>query len=59
MFSNYKNKSFLNRLKDKWQRRNAGNLFLLITNYYNYFKIKILYGNKFKRSHLIFQMRKN
>ena len=59
MLSNYKKKSFLNRIKDKLQRRNSGNFFLLLINYYNYFKTKILYGKKFKRSHLIFQMKNN
>tara|TARA_B110000438_G_scaffold57619_1_gene57652 strand:+ start:1591 stop:2268 length:678 start_codon:yes stop_codon:yes gene_type:complete len=59
MFSDFKNKSIKNRIFDKWQRRNKGNMFLLIKNYYYYFKNKIFYINKFKRNNLISQIKKN
>ena len=59
MRTNYKNKSFFHRLKDKWQRRNKGNIFLLIKNYYYYFKIKIFSERKFKRQHLIAQIKED
>tara|TARA_B100001123_G_scaffold440433_1_gene579492 strand:+ start:780 stop:1460 length:681 start_codon:yes stop_codon:yes gene_type:complete len=59
MISNFKNKSFFNKIKDKWQRRNKGNFMLLAKNYYLYFMLKIFQKQKFKRRHIISQISKN
>jgi len=59
MLSNFKHQSIKNKLYDKWQRRNKGNIFLLVKNYFHYFKNKVSYNKKFKRNHLISQLKKN
>ena len=59
MISSFIEKSFLNRLKDKWERRNKGNIKLLIKNYYLYFVLKIFSKQKFKRRHIISQINQN
>jgi len=59
MLANISKKSFYYRIKDKWQRRNKGNFFLLIKNFYYYFKFKFFLNKKFKRGHLIAQINKN
>ena len=59
MITNFKNKSFLHKIKDKWDRRNKGNTLLLIKNYYLYFFQKIFLQQKFKRRYIISQINKN
>ena len=57
MYSKYKNKSLKNRLIDKIQRRDKGNLSFLFKNYFIYIKTKIFNKELFKkiksRSHII------
>ena len=55
----YKNKSFYNRILDKFERRNRGNLLLLLNNYFFYFKAKIKKISTDKRSYILEQLNKN
>ncbi len=55
----YKNKSFYNRILDKFERRNRGNLLLLLNNYFFYFKAKIKKISKDKRAYILEQLDKN
>ena len=57
MLTKFKKKSILYKLLDKWQRRNKGNKILLIKNYFYYFRKKISSKQKFKRDHLIVQIK--
>ena len=55
----YKNKSFYNRILDKFERRNRGNLLLLLNNYFFYFKAKIKKISSDKRAYILEQLNKN
>ena len=55
----YKNKSFYNRILDKFERRNRGNLLLLLNNYFFYFKAKIKKISIDKRAYILEQLNKN
>ena len=55
----YKNRSFYNRILDKFERRNRGNLFLLLNNYFFYFKTKIKKISSDKRAYILEQLDKN
>ena len=55
----YKNKSFYNRILDKFERRNRGNLLLLLNNYFFYFKSKIKKISSDKRAYILEQLYKN
>ena len=55
----YKNKSFYNRILDKFERRNRGNLLLLLNNYFFYFKAKIKKISPDKRAYILEQLDKN
>ena len=55
----YKNKSFYNRILDKFNRRNRGNLLLLLNNYFFYFKAKIKKISLDKRAYILGQLDKN
>jgi len=55
----FKNKSFYNRLLDKFERRNRGNLLLLLNNYFFYFKAKITKISSDKRAYILQQLNKN
>ena len=55
----YKNKSFYNRILDKFERRNRGNLLLLLNNYFFYFKAKIKKISIDKRAYILEQLDKN
>ena len=55
----YKNKSFYNRILDKFERRNRGNLLLLLNNYFFYFKAKIKKISTDKRAYILEQLNKN
>ena len=55
----YKNRSFYNRILDKFERRNRGNLFLLLNNYFFYFKTKIKKISSDKRAYILEQLVKN
>ena len=55
----YKNKSFYNRILDKFERRNRGNLLLLLNNYFFYFKTKIKKISSDKRAYILEQLDKN
>ena len=55
----YKNKSFYNRILDKFERRNRGNLLLLLNNYFFYFKAKIKKISADKRAYILEQLDKN
>ena len=55
----YKNRSFYNRILDKFERRNRGNLFLLLSNYFFYFKTKIKKISSDKRAYILEQLNKN
>ncbi|MDC0060081.1 class I SAM-dependent methyltransferase [Pelagibacteraceae bacterium] len=55
----YKNKSFYNRILDKFERRNRGNLLLILNNYFFYFKAKIKKISTDKRSYILEQLDKN
>ena len=55
----YKNRSFLNKILDKFERRNRGNFFLLTSNYFYYFKAKIKKISSDKRAYILQQLVKN
>ena len=55
----YKNRSFYNRILDKFERRNRGNLFLLLNNYFFYLKTKIKKISSDKRAYILKQLDKN
>ena len=55
----YKNKSFYNRILDKFERRNRGNLFLLLNHYFFYLKAKIKKTSLDKRAYILEQLNKN
>jgi len=55
----YKNRSFYNRILDKFERRNRGNLLLLLNNYFFYFKTKIKKISSDKRAYILEQLDKN
>ena len=55
----YKNRSFYNRILDKFERRNRGNLLLLLSNYFFYFKTKIKKISSDKRAYILEQLNKN
>ena len=55
----YKNKSFYNRILDKFERRNRGNILLLLNNYFFYFKAKIRKISTDKRGYILEQLDKN
>ena len=55
----YKNRSFYNRILDKFERRNRGNLLLLLNNYFFYFKTKIKKISSDKRAYILEQLVKN
>ena len=55
----YKNKSFYNRILDKFERRNRGNLFLLLNHYFFYLKAKIKKTSSDKRAYILEQLNKN
>ena len=55
----YKNRSFYNRILDKFERRNIGNLLLLLNNYFFYFKTKIKKISSDKRAYILEQLDKN
>jgi hypothetical protein len=57
--NNYKNKSFYNRILDKFERRNRGNILLLLNNYFFYFKAKIKQISSDKRAYILEQLDKN
>ena len=59
MKNNYKNRSFFNRIIDKFERRNRGNLLLLLQNYYHYFKAKLKKISSDKRAYILEQLKKN
>ena len=59
MKNNYKNESFLNRIIDKYERRNRGNIFLITKNYFFYFKAKIKKISSDKRAYILMQLEKN
>jgi hypothetical protein len=54
----YKNRSFFNRIMDKLERRNRGNLLLLLNNYFFYFKAKIKKISSDKRAYILEQLDK-
>ena len=54
----FKNKSFYNRILDKLERRNRGNLLLLLNNYFFYFKAKIKKISTDKRAYILEQLDK-
>ena len=55
----YKNRSFYNRILDKFERRNRGNLFLLLNHYFFYLKAKIKKTSSDKRAYILEQLNKN
>ena len=55
----YKNSSFYNRILDKLERRNRGNLLLRLNNYFFYFKAKIKKISLDKRAYILGQLDKN
>jgi len=55
----YKNRSFYNRILDKFERRNRGDLLLLLNNYFFYFKAKIKKISPDKRAYILEQLDKN
>ena len=55
----YKNRSFYNRILDKFERRNRGNILLLLNNYFFYFKAKIKQISSDKRAYILEQLDKN
>ena len=59
MYSNSKNESILNRIIAKWQRRNKGNFFLLLFNYFSYLKVKIFYKKYLSRQHILSRINSN
>ena len=59
MKNNYKNRSFFNRIIDKFERRNRGNVLLLLQNYYHYFKAKLKKISSDKRAYILEQLKKN
>ena len=59
MENSYKKKSIKYRLADKFQRRNRGNIFMLLTNYYFYFFSKIWNFTKDSRGYILAQIAKN
>ena len=58
MKNNYKNKNFLNKINDKFQRRIRGNLYLIIKNFYFYFISKIKKTSSDKRAYILHQLKK-
>lgn len=59
MKNNFKNRSFFNRIIDKFERRNRGNVLLLLQNYYHYFKAKLKKISSDKRAYILEQLKKN
>ena len=63
MYSKFKNNSFANRIVDKFERRNRGNIFLLLRNYYIYLQSKIIRTKLVKseksRNHILSQIKEN
>ncbi len=59
MKNSYKNRSFLNRILDKVERRNRGSLLLLIKNYFFYLNAKIKKISLDKRAYILEQLNKN
>ena len=59
MKNTYKNQSFFNRISDKFVRRNRGNIYLLLKNYYFYLKAKIKNITSDKRAYILEQLEKN
>ena len=58
MKNNFKDKSFFNRMIDKFERRNRGNLYLIIKNYFFYIIAKIKKTSSDKRGYIIEQIKK-
>ena len=59
MENNFKKKSLIFRFLDKFQRRNRGNLFMNLKNYYYYINSKIFKFTKDNRAYIIRQLNKN
>ena len=55
----YKDKNFLNRIIDKFQRRSRGNIKLIIKNFYFYLVSKAKNITLDKRAHVLYQLKKN
>ncbi len=55
----FKNRSFYNRILDKFERRNRGSKFLLLSNYFFYLKAKIKKTSSDKRAYILEQLNKN
>ena len=55
----YKNKSFYNRILDKFERRNRGSFSMLLNNYFFYLKAKIKKTSSDKRAYILEQLNKN
>ena len=55
----YKDKTIFNRISDKIERRNRGNIFLLIKNLFFYIKSKIKKTTSDKRAYILEQLKKN
>ena len=59
MKNSYKDRSFFNRILDKFERRNRGSLYLLTKSYFFYFKAKIKKISSDKRAYILEQLVKN
>ena len=59
MENNFKKKSIYFRIIDKIQRRNRGNIFMILKNYYYYINSKIIKITGDKRAYIIKQLKKN
>ena len=55
----YKNRSFFNRILDKFERRNRGSFTMLLNNYFFYLKAKIKKISSDKRAYILEQLNKN
>ena len=55
----YKNRSFYNRILDKFERRNRGSFLMLLNNYFFYLKAKIKKTSSDKRAYILEQLNKN
>lgn len=59
MYSNFKKKSLFHKFLDKWQRRNKGHIYILIINYFAYFKYKLFFNTQLSRGHILKQIKNN
>ena len=59
MENNFKKKSIKSKFLDKLQRRNRGNFFMILKNYYYYIISKIFKFTDDKRAYIIKQLNKN